>query len=104
MAGLTGRLVSGGETLLRVDRSAPGDLPAGQSATVVVAIQAGPDAAHRVLAEARNNRAALRFDGQLQLAAPPALRRMLLGSSPAAPHDSSGGEESMRHRDTEGQR
>jgi len=79
MGRLAGSLLDGDESLLTVDRIAPGSVPPGKTARLVLPAKLPPDQALRVAARAEAAPQALRFEGGLTLRPPPELRPMLLG-------------------------
>ncbi len=79
MGRLTGTLRGGAEALLPVDRAAPGSVPPGKTARLVLPAKLAPDQALRVAARAEAAPQSLQFEGGLELRPPPELRPMLLG-------------------------
>ncbi len=76
---LAGVVRSGSEVLAQVDRPAPGPVPPGKPARVVVPVSLGPEAALRAAARAEAAPGSVRFEGRLHLDPPPSLAAMLMG-------------------------
>jgi len=80
---LTGALKSGDQALVSVDKLSFTAIPAGKSARLTIPVSIDGLAAAKAVATALTRRESLRFEGEMSLGVPEALRRMLLGKDVA---------------------